>query len=198
MTKSWYDKFAPPYLQYNGSVYISFRCWVAYNRLTMISCSFCYLSWENVKYHDYNNTRQWDYRSQTWSQCSVYIRHSGCLEVLTVWAVARKTFKPLRWHVYNGQNEGEKSFRWIKSSWINCLQQLISFCCISHLWYVFQKNVDGEKKWKRRRKKTSHAKKENVCVHVFVCFINRIRVIRYWWGRHSANKGRGGKKEGEK
>lgn len=32
-----------------------------------------------------------------------------------------------------------------------------------------------------------------MCVHVFVSNINRIRVIRYWWGTDTANKG-GGKK----
>lgn len=34
-----------------------------------------------------------------------------------------------------------------------------------------------------------------MCVHVFVSFINRIRVMRYRWGRDAANKRRGKKKE---
>lgn len=33
-----------------------------------------------------------------------------------------------------------------------------------------------------------------MCVHLFVYYINRIRVMRYWWGRDMAHKGREGKK----
>lgn len=45
-----------------------------------------------------------------------------------------------------------------------------------------------------RKRKGMHGK--TMCVHyVFFCFINRIRVMRYWWGRDSANNGRGKKKK---
>lgn len=35
---------------------------------------------------------------------------------------------------------------------------------------------------------------ETMCVHVFVSCINRIRVMRYWWGTDTANKRRRKKK----
>ena len=47
------------------------------------------------------------------------------------------------------------------------------------------------------KKRGTH--RNTMCRHVFVCFINRISVMRYWWGRNTANKGKEKKKkEGDK
>lgn len=47
-------------------------------------------------------------------------------------------------------------------------------------------------KRRKRSRMTGH------CAHVSVCFINRITVMRYWWGRDVANKGRGEKEKRER
>ena len=42
------------------------------------------------------------------------------------------------------------------------------------------------------KKRGTH--RNTMCRHVFVCFINRISVMRYWWGRNSKQRKREEKK----